>query len=652
MRLVDLLTLCLCLLGQGSFVVLSSTTQASRHSFFSLTQTTSATQSTSQKNQTRPSLKPSSSKNDEETDAAAVEAQRRVFAVSIIMSLTDEARKYKDLALSARVLARAADALWDDDPELSRTLLRRAWEAAEKADAPDEVGPSSSSAAAMLISLPRKNAGDSRSEVLSIAARRDRALADDFLAKLIDAEAKAAKQSTDQSLPSVNDSWTTSEATSKRISFAQRLLDENEAEKAFAFAAPVLDRVNEKVISFLSRLRLVQPALADKQFMLLLARAEIDPTADANTVSGLSSYAFTPGLYVTFSRDGGVRWMPALETISPPDLPQQVRTRFFRTAANILLRPSPMPDQDLTSAGISGKYLVIKRLLPLFEQYAPVIAVALQSQLTALAEQLTKSFVEEDDFLLTQGIARELDQRTVLEGLQERADRAKDERARDEIYADAAAILASRGNRAAQDIADRIDNAYRREMARRYVDISLLRMAVSKKDVEAALQFANAGSLTHSQRTWAYLQIARLLMNSNRERAIEFLEEAVAEARRIDDDDANRAGLIIGVANQFFAADIVRCWEVAAEANKAANAIEGFSGEPNVLSVPLITNSGLKLLDLDTSDMNLATLVNSLAKQDLARASDFAKSFRYEAPRAVAILAVARSAMEKRNDRK
>lgn len=41
-------------------------------------------------------------------------------------------------------------------------------------------------------------------------------------------------------------------------------------------------------------------------------------------------------------------------------------------------------------------------------------------------------------------------------------------------------------------------------------------------------------------------------MGSDRTRALELLEEALAEARRIDDDNANRALLITVLATQFF----------------------------------------------------------------------------------------------------
>src|SRR5215467_2574930 len=68
-----------------------------------------------------------------EDDAEA--AQQRTVAISLVTSLADEARSFKDQTRRARVQARAADVLWDTDPERARELFRRAWEAAEIVDA-------------------------------------------------------------------------------------------------------------------------------------------------------------------------------------------------------------------------------------------------------------------------------------------------------------------------------------------------------------------------------------------------------------------------------------------------------------------------------------------------------------------------------------
>jgi hypothetical protein len=587
-------------------------------------------------------------KNDDNSlvDFAEIQEQQRQFAVWLIMTLADEARSYRDLTLRPRILARAADALWDADKDGARVLFRRAWDAAEIADAEDApTSPAKDSAAVMLISMPNSSSDDPRSEVLILAARRDRKLAEEFLGKLIEAEAKRVEQTADAS-GIVNDGWTTSDESSKRLALAHRLLDDGQIERAFEFASPALFQINPKSINFLSKLRLKRPGLADGQFVLLLARAEVDPAADANVVSGLSSYAFTPGLYLTFGADGGVSWIPVFEPIAAPDLPIEVRNKFFQVAASILLRPSPPPAQDRTSAGLIGRYSVIKRLLPLFERYAPDSAAALRSQLAELTERGLRGLVDADDSFLTQGIERDSNTGDLIDRLEERISRAKSEQERDGIYSDVAAALSTRGDLKAQTIADKIENSHRREMTRQYVDLSLFRFAIARKDFAAAARLARSQSLNHVQRSWAFTQIARLLLKSERTRALETLELALAEARRVDADDANRARLMIGIANQFLTTDAVRPWEVAAEAVKAANAVDTFSGDDFVLRVPLIASGGLKVLELDSCGCSLADFISLLAKLDLTRANDLAKSFEYDAPRAVATLAIVRVALK------
>jgi hypothetical protein len=68
-------------------------------------------------------------------EAETIAAQRRTTAISLLTSLADDARSFKEPALRARVQARAADALWTTEPERARDLFHRAWEAAEAGDA-------------------------------------------------------------------------------------------------------------------------------------------------------------------------------------------------------------------------------------------------------------------------------------------------------------------------------------------------------------------------------------------------------------------------------------------------------------------------------------------------------------------------------------
>jgi hypothetical protein len=74
-------------------------------------------------------VKPSKVKA-EEPDAEA--EQQREVALSLVISLADEARSFKDQTRRARIQARAADVLWASDPERARELFKRAWDSAKR----------------------------------------------------------------------------------------------------------------------------------------------------------------------------------------------------------------------------------------------------------------------------------------------------------------------------------------------------------------------------------------------------------------------------------------------------------------------------------------------------------------------------------------
>ncbi len=577
------------------------------------------------------------------SDEKALADQRRAFAISLVISLTNEARSYFDLALRCRILARAADVVWSSDSVTGQALFRRAWDAAEKGDAEDVTIKTKDNPPDMVIALRRMSGRDLRSEVLSMVARRDRALSEEFLTKLknsIDSE----KEDSKSALRS-GDGWSTSPLLSKRLQVANDLLNEGEVERALDFAAPALNQVNASSIAFLSALRPKNAEAADQRFLLLLARAELDPLSDANTVSGLSSYAFSPGFYVTFSTDGSAIWSPG-EYVNPPNLPPAIRKQFFEAAGSILLRPLPPADQDFTSSGRVGKSKVIRRLLPLFDLYAPDTATALRAQVAALSGNSLTDTANRESPLLTQGIKPEDNAETVMEKMQDRLNHAKTARERDEICAAAAVTLVTKSDLRAREVADRIDDSDRRAEVRQYVDFEIVRQTIRKKEAAEATRLARTGQLTHTQRAWAYTQAAGLLLDSQRERALEFLEEAIDEARRIDGSASDRALLLIGIAKQLIMADRDRAWQIMAEAVRAANTTEGFTGE-DALIFSVATRSGFKFTTIGGQDFGFSLVFRSLANDDLNRSIDLAKSFKNDAPRAAATLAIAGALLEK-----
>jgi hypothetical protein len=578
-------------------------------------------------------------------DANAAEAQRRIFATSTVISLATDARSYKDLELRSRVLARAADTLWQVDNTTARALFMRAWDAAEAADSEDPKIDTKrlpkGVPAAFIIGLKKMGGNDLRVDVLSLASRRDRVLGEQFLAKLKNENARAAGDA--KNTVRSGDIFSAPEASQKRLLVAEKLLTAGEVKAAKEFAAPALTEVNAQSIGFLSELRAKDAATADKIFAELLARTEADPMADANTISGLSSYAFTPGFYIIFTVTSNPWMQPEGPTVAP-NLDPALRGRFFQVAANVLLRPVPPPDQDTSSCGRRGRLMVITRLLPLFEQYMPETAPALRAQLTAKEGRN----IDATNSLLTEGIKPENFSAEVGD-IEEQLGRARSSEERDQIYAATAARLAPSGNKRAREFADSIEKSQFRTKIRNYVDVELIKFAIRKKNAADVLQLAGDGELNHIQRSWSYTQAARLLLESDCDRALELLEKATDEAERIDADDRDASFALINVANQFLAIDHSRAWEVMNKTVKFANSAEDFTGDD--FHMPsgsmIVTQNGTRFVRLPDADFNFSRVLRALAQDDLFRSLELVKGFKFDATRAYATLAIARAVLDK-----
>jgi hypothetical protein len=171
------------------------------------------------------------------------------------------------------------------------------------------------------------------------------------------------------------------------------------------------------------------------------------------------------------------------------------------------------------------------------------------------------------------------------------------------------------------------------------------------KNAEAAeaIRLAQTGKLSNTQRAAAYIDIANLLRDTERQKSLELIEEAVREANRIVGNKPDRAVLFVGIANQLMTVDRVRAWEIMGEVVKEANRVEGFTGE-DVVRFSLMTGSGVRFQRIGGENFNLANVFRALAKDDLYRAVEVAKSFKYEAPRSTVTLAIASSILVREAD--
>ena len=578
-----------------------------------------------------------------DAEAARILAERRTQARSLLLSLATDSRNFSDQMLRARTQARIADALWDADPERARALFRSAWDAAELADREgqerlqeDIRQAKAKTGGGYAVTTPP----DLRREVLRLAAKHDRALGEELLGKFKTQKEQEATDAKNRSNPFGT------EAVGQRLGLARQLLEAGDTERALQFADPVMGGVNMESVDFLSYLREKNSTAADQRYAALLVNAAANPQSDANTVSLLSSYLFTPHLYITFNGPGGTGTSQTSSRTGPPDVTPALREAFLRTAGGILLRPLAPPGQDQTTSGPDGQYLVIKRLMPLFEQFAaPEMTAALRDQLQVLGSIVRDGTRQRDDDPVRNGIRPDQPAADREQSVLDQLDHAKTSAERDRLYLQLAMFMAGKGDLRARDYVAKIEESEMRNNARAFIDATMAAQAVDKKDTERALEIARTGELTHLQKVWLLTQTAKLLAKSDHEKALNLIEDAAAEARRIDGSDPDRPRAFFAVTNALLVVSRATAWDVMGDAIKAANSAENFTGEDGELTFQMLTKGMSSIRQSTVADFDVTGIFEALAKEDYEKAVDLARGLQHDAPRASAVIAIARSVL-------
>lgn len=586
-------------------------------------------------------------------DADPLAEARRTMASSLLTSLADEARSFRDLALRARVQARAADALWDTESENARALFRRAWDSAQSADEENSRRSEEERQAAIAArgSTARRQQPSMRREVLRLAARHDRELGEEFLLRLEEARkqeaANAPAEPTSQGTPRINPD-DPPQAMAQRLSLARQLLDEGDVERALQFADPALYPVNTLGMNILDVLHEKNSAAADQRYLSLLGRAISDPVSDANTISLLSAYIFTPYMYITVRPDGNSHTRRWSEKNAPrTDISPSLQNAFFRTAATVLL--GPVAEPDLSSSGRLGSFVIIARMLPLFEKFGNDQLPALRARLAMLANDVPERMRQMEDPLYTRGIVPEDASKDRVQDALDRLQRAKTSDERDRVYFEAAMAASRTDYEKARQLADKIEETELRKQLNAYLTFDALHQAIDDKKPDDALRLLRSQELTNVQRAWGLTEAGRLLAKTEPDRAAEVLDMASAEARRIDQSSPDRVRALVAIVTQFQKIDSARAWEMMGEVIKAANSLSGFSGEDGELTMRVeFKSGGAMTTNFNVDSFDLTDLFTSLAKEDFNRAADLPKGFTGESPRAVAMLAVARTVLNKK----
>jgi hypothetical protein len=169
---------------------------------------------------------------------------------------------------------------------------------------------------------------------------------------------------------------------------------------------------------------------------------------------------------------------------------------------------------------------------------------------------------------------------------------------------------------------------------------------VNKKQTDQALEVIHKGELPQIVKAWALTECAKLLVEKDRDKALELIDEAGTEARRIDVSDPSLPRALIAVANALNVIDRERVWDATFDAVKAANSAEGFSGEDGEIVAKFQSKGSSSVHTNDVAEFDLEGIFRDLALQDYDRAVELARGFQAEGPRAVATIAIARAILE------
>jgi hypothetical protein len=595
--------------------------------------------------QTKPVVAPKTVSNKTATpESNQKDRARRNQARSLLVALSTDARNFSDTTLRARSLARIADTLWQVDVDQARLMFRKAWDAAETADQENDLKVQED------IARQKAKSGGGyayneppriRREVLRLAARHDKILSEEFLEKL-KVQKQEGTNATNQRMGGL------SEALSQRMGLARELLGSGDVERALEFADPALTTVGMETLDFLSDVREKAPAAADARFTSMLANAANNPQSDENTVSILSSYIFTPHLFILFSGNG-TSTSQRSDKVVPIEVAPELRMAFFQAAAAILLRPLPTPTPDSPPTSFDARYLVIKRVLPFFEQSAPADMVeSLRAQLNALNTIASEGARKRDDEWLNKGIKPDVSMADQEQALLDRVDRAKNAGERDSLHVQLAFLLMRKGDMRARDYVSKIDDAELRKGAQAYVDYMLASKFVNDKLPDQALELVSKGELTHVQKVWVLTQCAKLLYKADKEKALDLTDAAVNEARRLETSDPALPQTLLAVANTLILIEPGRAWDATFDAVKAANSAEKFTGEDGEMVSRFESKGSRSITTNNVAEFNVEGIFGKLAEQDYERSVELARGFQGEGPRAVATIAIAKAVLEKK----
>src|SRR5262249_3563202 len=151
-------------------------------------------------------------------------------------------------------------------------------------------------------------------------------------------------------------------------------------------------------------------------------------------------------------------------------------------------------------------------------------------------------------------------------------------------------------------------------------------------------------------KAWLLARTATFVGNRDRDKLMSLLDDAASEARRIETSDPDRPRAFLAIANVVFNLNRTAILEMMDDVIRGSNSSDKFTGADGQVTFRLASKGLNSVHQHSFPDFDIAGIFSSLANEDYERAVGLARGFQYEAPRANAVIAIARAILEEKKN--
>jgi hypothetical protein len=603
-------------------------------------------------------------------DAARARRELRESVVAL-KDAAELARSFEDVYESVRTQAEAADALWPFDEQTARSILRRAWDAANAPGAEEHVEGFGTS------EDPREDALNTlttaRGYVVKTAVKHDARLGQTFMREFErglgareppDADARAnevtranedASQSDSQSTTTARPFHELSHAGWQRLNIARQLVEEEDFKHAVELVAPLTaEGASPALLKFILELRERDERDADALYLRLIETTLAVAGSGVNDLLLLSTPIISPQLLVSVGAGGSANFTPLhyesdAARRAAASMPAPLRRAFYESAAAWLLRVGP------TSEEPAALYFALNRLLPFFERESPQLAPALHARLSSLAadiESARRASLDSQSSvrsLTSKNPSDPLDSRLLnVEGVRDTAER--------DFMRLSAVLSAARGGlwERARKISEEIEDAEARRAARLGIAIHQV-MSISRAygdedadDFTRASDFVRAADVPSEVRAAGLAQAAELAAHRGKRSVADALFAEAASYAAQSDRGQQRVAAFALITLSASRAGASRVWELLSSLARESNASDDLRW--SALNFTFTLGGERKIeFGLPLPAPSLTDVFAATARLDALRTFTEARALEDEEMRATALISAARVALAKRS---